>query len=177
MKNTIKRLELLPVFGLTIVVYYGIYWSRTVPRPDHLGFDRYLFADLCALLNAAVAVLLVSGRIAILKKKSELHALLMGSAFVLSFFFLLSYFAHHVLAGETIYPKQESGRGIYLFVLLTHILAAAVTFPMVLITALSAIKKDQHRHKKIARITFPIWLYVSVTGVMVYFMISPFYLR
>jgi putative membrane protein len=99
----------------------------------------------------------------------------MFGAMLLSLLFLVSYIAHHLLSGDTVYGGQGSIRYVYYFILITHIFLAAIILPFILFTSYRALIGEYARHKKIARITWPIWFYVSVTGVIVYLMISPYY--
>ncbi|MFI5135616.1 MAG: DUF420 domain-containing protein, partial [Chitinophagales bacterium] len=96
-------------------------------------------------------------------------------AFILSAIFLISYVVYHSLAPETHFGGEGIIRPIYFFILITHIILAAVIVPLVLITLTRALRKRYDRHKKIARWTFPLWLYVAVTGVIVYLMLRPYY--
>ncbi len=99
----------------------------------------------------------------------------MLSAMVLSCFFLMSYIAHHVLSGDTSYPADAPMRGFYLIILLTHIVLAAVILPFILFSVYRGLSGDYANHKKISRITWPIWFYVAISGVVVYWFISPYY--
>jgi putative membrane protein len=99
----------------------------------------------------------------------------MLAAMGLSVLFLVSYILHHLLAGDTKYPADAPFRGLYFFILITHIFLAAIILPFILFTAYRALTGEIARHKKIARITWPIWFYVAVTGVLVYLMIHPYY--
>jgi len=140
-----------------------------------LGFNVHVFASINAVINSMVSVLLLAGLIAVRKRKLELHRNIMLSAMILSFFFLISYIAHHLLSGDTVYGGQGSIRYFYYFILITHIFLAAIILPFILFTSYRALVGEYSRHKKLARITWPIWFYVSVTGVIVYLMISPYY--
>lgn len=99
----------------------------------------------------------------------------MKSAITLSVLFLVMYVAYHMTSESTVYGGEGAIRYVYYFILITHILLSIIVIPFVLITYVRAISSDFIRHKKIARITFPLWLYVAVTGVIVYLMISPYY--
>jgi putative membrane protein len=140
-----------------------------------LGFNVHLLAKANALINGTVAVLLVAALVAVKKKNFELHKKLMKSAIFLSVIFLVTYIGHHMFAGETEFPKGNSMRGLYLVILSTHIVLAAIILPFILFTAYRALIAEFPAHKKLARYTWPIWFYVAVTGVVVYFMISPYY--
>ena len=105
-----------------------------------------------------------------------LHKKLMMSALVLSILFLVSYIAHHLLAGETKFGGTGIIKVIYLIILFTHIFLAAIILPFILFTAYRALTGNFPEHKRLAKITFPLWLYVAITGPVVYFMISPYYI-
>lgn len=97
------------------------------------------------------------------------------SAIVLSVLFLVSYIAHHLLSGDTKFGGEGTIRLVYFIILITHIFLAAVILPFILFTAYRSLTGEYEKHKKLARYTWPLWLYVSVTGVIVYLMISPYY--
>ena len=154
-----------------------------------LGSDVHIFATINAFVNATIAVVLIAALIAVKKKNYELHKKFMMTALVLSIFFLLSYIAHHLLAGEAKFGDVNhdgivddaeklavgSIRIVYLIILATHIILAAVILPFILFTAYRGLTGEFPAHKKLARITWPLWFYVAVTGPVVYFMISPYY--
>jgi putative membrane protein len=154
-----------------------------------LGFNPHLFAKANAVINSAVAFLLVAGLITIKQKRYALHKMIMINAMVLSVLFLLSYIGHHLLAGETKYGDinhdglvdeaellQAGGlRTLYYIILITHIPLAAIILPFILFTAYRALTGEYEQHKKLTRFTWPVWFYVAVTGVIVYYMISPYY--
>ena len=126
---------------------------------------------LNASLNALAAVLLFAGYIAIRGGNRERHGKLMGAAFTVSMAFLASYLVYHATSEPTRYSREDWTRTVYFVILITHVILAVVNLPMVLRTVWLARKKDWERHKKWARWTFPIWAYVSVTGVVVYWML------
>ncbi len=154
-----------------------------------LGFDVHIFAAINAFVNATIAVVLLAALVAVKKQRYELHKKLMMGALVLSILFLLSYIAHHLLAGEAKYgdsnhdgivdeaEKLAAGamRMVYLIILITHIILAAIILPFILFTAYRGLTSEFTAHKKLAKITWPLWFYVAVTGPIVYFMISPYY--
>lgn len=154
-----------------------------------LGFDVHVFAAFNAFVNATIAVLLVAALLAVKKQNYVLHKKLMMSALILSILFLLSYIAHHLLAGEAKFgdtnhdgivdeaEKMAAGsmRIVYLIILFTHIILAAVILPFILFTAYRGLTSEFPAHKKLAKITWPLWFYVALTGPIVYFMISPYY--
>lgn len=139
------------------------------------GFDIHIFAAVNAVINSIVAVLLISAFIAVRQKKYLLHKRLMLWAMYLSVLFLLSYITHHLLAGDTRFEGEGMIRYVYFFILTTHIFLAAVILPFILFTAYRGLTGDFVKHKKISRYTFPLWLYVAITGPIVYLMISPYY--
>ena len=139
------------------------------------GWDPHVFARINAVLNSAVSVLLVCGFLSAKARNWRVHRGVMLAAIVLSVLFLVSYVAHHLFAGDTPYGGQGPMRTVYYGILVTHILLAGLSLPFILITAYRALGADYARHRRIARRIWPVWLYVSVTGVVVYLMISPYY--
>ncbi len=128
-----------------------------------------------ATINGLTAIILLIAVWAIKNKKRELHEKLMKTAIIFSIIFLIMYMAYHVTSDSTSYGGEGIIKYIYLFVLLTHILLSVIVIPFVLITYVRAITNDFEKHKKIAKFTFPLWLYVAISGVVVYLMISPYY--
>ncbi|MCH2192976.1 DUF420 domain-containing protein [Kordia sp.] len=129
-----------------------------------------------ATINGITAVLLIAAVIAIKNKKIKLHETLMKICIALSVAFLAMYVAYHMTSTSTEFKNPDKLiRGIYFFILISHIVLSIAIIPLVLITYVKALAKRFDKHKKIAKITFPIWLYVAVTGVVVYVMISPYY--
>ena len=127
---------------------------------------------LNAALNGTSAVLLVSGFLAIRRGRRELHMKLMLAALLVASVFLASYVVYHHYHGDTRFEGQGPVRPIYFFVLVTHVLGSMVALPMVLATLFFAATRRFERHRRLARFTFPLWLYVSVTGVLVFFVLS-----
>ncbi len=140
-----------------------------------LGFDPHVFAKINAVINSLVAILLVSGLVAVKQGKYLLHKRIMVTALILSILFLVSYICHHLFTGDTRYGGTGAIRYLYFIILITHIFLAAIILPFILFTAYRALVAEWPKHMKIARVTWPIWFYVSVTGVVVYLMISPYY--
>lgn len=128
-----------------------------------------------ASINAITAVLLVCAVIAIKKGNKKLHEQLNTVAIVCSALFLVMYVAYHMTSNSTPFGGEGAVKYVYYFILITHILLSIVVIPFVLITFMRARLGKFPEHKKIAKITFPLWLYVAVTGVIVYLMISPYY--
>ncbi|MBX9852635.1 MAG: DUF420 domain-containing protein [Cytophagaceae bacterium] len=154
-----------------------------------INFDATALPFLNAILNTATATCLIAGFIFIKKGKQRLHIAAMITAFALSTIFLLSYVAYHSQGYESRFgdinhngvlediEKQEAGglRYVYYIILLTHIVLAAVVVPFVLLSIYFGISRQYKKHTRIVKWTFPIWLYVAITGVLVYLMISPYY--
>jgi len=128
-----------------------------------------------ATINAFTALLLILAVWAIKNKNRKLHERLMKTAIMFSVIFLILYIAYHMTSESTKFEGEGTIKYVYLFILLTHILLSIVVIPFVLITYVRAISNDFERHKKIAKFTFPLWLYVAISGVVVYIMISPYY--
>jgi putative membrane protein len=151
-----------------------VFLSRVKLEVD-LGFDPHLFALINACINGTVSVLLIAGLITAKRRKLLQHQRIMVTAMVLSGIFLVSYICHHLFTGETKFGGEGAIRYVYYIILITHIFLAAIILPFILFTAYRALTVEYARHKKLAKITWPIWLYVSITGVLVYILISPYY--
>jgi putative membrane protein len=169
------KLAKLLIYTVSVVVFLAVVILANVELKVDLGFNVHLFATINAVINSIVAILLLSALIAVKKSKYLLHRNLMSSAIVLSSLFLVSYILHHLLTGDTKFGGVGVIRYCYFFILITHIFLAAIILPFILFTAYRGLVSEWPAHKKIARITWPIWFYVSVTGVIVYLMISPYY--
>jgi len=128
-----------------------------------------------ASTNALTTIILVLAFIAIQNQKIKLHERLMKLAIILSVCFLVMYVAYHMTSDSTKFGGEGFVKYFYYFILLTHIVLSVAVIPFVLITYVRAITNNIEKHKRIAKITFPLWLYVTVTGVLVYIMISPYY--
>lgn len=128
-----------------------------------------------ATINGITAILLIAAVIAIKNGKRRLHENLMKTAIGCSVAFLGMYVAYHMTADSTTFGGEGIIRTIYFFILISHILLSIIIIPFVLVTYVRALAQRFDKHKKLARITFPLWLYVAVTGVIVYLMISPYY--
>ena len=141
----------------------------------NFGIELTLFPKFHAILNSLATVCLVSGFIAIRGRNIQVHKAFMFSAFVLSFIFLVSYVMYHAQAANTHYGGSGALKYIYFFILITHVVLSSVILPFILFTFYRSLTGDFAKHKKLARITLPLWLYVTVTGVLVYLLISPYY--
>ena len=188
-KNDARARWLIGIFSAIVFMVVTILGRYNLAGKVQLPFDVHIFALTNAIINAGVAVFLVAGLLAIRRKKYEVHKKIMLLAMILSVLFLLSYIAHHLLAGETAYGETDgikglsneelaaagSGRTWYLLILLTHIPLAGIGLPFILLAAYRALIGEYARHRKVVRIIWPLWFYVAVTGVIVYLMISPYY--
>ena len=163
------------IYTLSIVVFAAVVILNRYKLQVDLGFDVHLFAKANAIINSIVTVLLLAGLFAAKQKKYELHKKIMLLAIALSVLFLISYIAHHLFAGETKFGGEGINKTIYYMILFSHIPLAAIILPFILFTAYRALTGEYDKHKKLVRITWPVWFYVAVTGVLVYLMISPYY--
>ncbi len=152
---------------LVVVVLFNVKLPNVAP----LNFLPPVYATI----NGLTAVLLIAALVAIKNGKRQVHQRLMQLALVCSVLFLGMYVAYHMTSESTPYGGEGMLRFVYFFILISHILLSIAVIPLVLFTYLRAWNQDFEGHKKLARITFPIWLYVAVTGVVVYLMIAPFY--
>ena len=186
-KNDKQATLLIIVFS--VVVFAAVSFLTQVKLNINLGFNVHIFALANAIINSVIAVLLILALIAVKSKRYFLHKRIMLTALVLSIIFLISYIAHHLLAGEAVYGDANhdgilsdaeklavSGtRTFYLVILLSHIFLAGIILPFILFTAYRALIAEYPKHMKLARITWPLWFYVTITGPLVYWMIHPYY--
>ena len=186
-KNDRKASWLIWIFS--IVIFVAVTALERVTIEVDLGFDPHLFAFVNAAINSVVAVLLLAGLFSARARKFNLHKNIMLIAISLSVIFLVTYVLHHLFAGSTLYgdldknmivddaEKLAAGnmRYVYFFFLSTHILLAGVSLPFILFTAYRALIDERPQHRKIAKITWPLWFYVALTGPIVYWMISKYY--
>jgi putative membrane protein len=160
---------------VSFVVFAAVVILGRVKLNVDAGFDVHIFATINAVINSTVAVLLIAGLITAKNGRYGTHRRIMLSAMVLSIFFLVSYIAHHLLAGETKFGGTGAIRTFYYAILGTHIVLAAIILPFILFTAYRALIGENERHRRLAKITWPIWFYVAITGPIVYLLISPYY--
>jgi putative membrane protein len=172
-KNDKQARLLIGVFSF--VVFAAVVVLGRVKLDVDLGFDIHIFAKINAVINSVIAVLLVAALVAVKNGKYLLHKQIMMGALVLSVLFLVSYIAHHLLSGSTEFGGEGAIRTVYYIILITHIFLAAIILPFILFTAYRGLTAEFTSHKKLARITWPLWFYVAVTGPVVYLMISPYY--
>ena len=186
-KNDKLAYILIGVFS--VVVFVIVTFLSKFTLSVELPFDKHIFALINAMINTAVSILLVAGLIAVKQKKYLLHKSIMMTAMILSVLFLVTYIAHHLLAGEAKFGDANfdgvvddtekavigNTRPFYLILLGTHIVLAATSLPFILWTAYRALTSDFAAHKNLAKKVWPIWFYVAATGPIVYLMIKQYY--
>lgn len=164
-KKTIIALSI--VIPLAVALLFGM--------PKIKGYDTSFLPPIYASINGITAILLVTAVIAIRNGRQLLHERIMKVCIGLSALFLILYLVYHITSESTSFGGVGPVRYVYFFILITHILLSVGVIPLVLFTFVRALSRDFPRHRRLARITFPVWLYVAVTGVIVYLMISPYY--
>ena len=183
-----KKLTIL-VWVLTIVVLGLVALMRSVKIPLPENIDLSALPALHAFLNTLAKFFLIGAIWAIKKRRVNLHRQMIQFALICSLVFLLSYVTYHFTTPATIYGDSDgngilsesekqiagSGRIVYLFILLTHIVLAAVSFPFILMALTYALTNQFSKHKKLTRWVFPVWLYVAITGPLVYLLLKPYY--
>ena len=177
------------IIAFSIIVFIAVTALERVTLNVNLSFDEHIFARINAIINTIVALLLIAGIVTAKKRRYTTHKYIMLIAMTLSVLFLVSYILHHLFAGSTFFgdtdrngivsdaEKAEAGllRYIYFFVLGTHIILAGVSLPYILFTAYRALIGENATHRKLAKVTWPMWFYVAVTGPIVYLLISQYY--
>ena len=164
------------IIALSIILIGAIGVLSGMPGVEDFDlFDVTILPLINAILNSFTFLFLLAALIAILKRNVTVHRRFIYAAFVTTSLFLVTYVAFHYLSSSTSYGGDGFMAGFYYFVLITHIILAAAIVPLALTTVARAWNMENERHKKIARWTMPIWLYVSFTGVLVYILISPYY--
>lgn len=169
-ENT-KQNKLIIVLSVIIPIAVAALFKIRIPGVERLGFLPPIYASI----NALTALLLLWAVVQIKKGNKALHEKLIKTCMVLSVLFLIMYVIYHATADATPYLGEGVSKFIYFFILITHIVLSIVVIPFVLFTYARAANSDFERHKKIAKITFPLWLYVALSGVVVYLMIAPYY--
>ena len=169
--QNLKYKSLIIVVSIVIPLVVLILFNIRITSLPPLTFLPPIYATI----NGITAILLIAALYSIKNKKIKQHELLMKTSIFLSIVFLVMYILYHMTTDPTPYGGEGIIRTVYFFILISHITLSVFIVPMVLVTYVRAISKMFDKHKKIARITFPIWLYIAVTGVIVYLMISPYY--
>ena len=177
------------IIGFSVVVFAAVTALERVTLNVSLGFNPHLLALINAVINSIVAVLLVAGLITAKQRAYQIHKNIMLAAMGLSIIFLITYIAHHLFAGSTLYGDTDKNgivdatevarvgtmRTVYRILLSTHILLAGISLPFILFTAYRALINENAAHRRLAKLTWPLWFYVAVTGPVVYWMISKYY--
>ena len=169
------KLAYLLIFTVSAIVFAAVVILGRYTYEVNLGFDKHIFARINALINTFVALLLLGALYAVKDKRYRTHRKLMLWAIAFSVMFLLSYICHHLFTGDTTYGGTGLVKIVYYGILISHIVLAGLILPFILFTAYRGLTAEYHKHKKLARITWPLWLYVAITGVIVFLMISPYY--
>ena len=171
-KKIFVVITLLSVSVLAFLVWL-IYFKKGAGVNDELSWINTL-PSLNALLNSMTSVFLIAGLVFIKKNMTRWHIRSMLTATACSALFLISYITYHHFHGDTKFVAQGPIRSIYFFILISHILLSAVQVPLILSTLYLGLTKKFEKHRKIAKVTFPIWLYVSVTGVLIFIFLKWF---
>lgn len=161
------------IWGFSTVVFLLVVSLRQIPKPDFRPEFTYLQPLLHAVLNGSVFVLLIAALLAIKSKNIQLHKKYISVAMVFSLVFLLSYVVYHFFSPETKYGGELTT--LYFVVLITHVSLAALSLPFILLAYYRGFLNQVEKHKKLTRFVFPIWLYVALSGVLVYVFLSPYY--
>lgn len=170
-----EKLALRTIYLVSAIVFVAVIVLFNLPRVENPPAWIPLLPKLNAIINGLCSVLLLVSFVMIRKKRVDWHKRLNISAFLLSCLFLVSYIVFHAFGVETRFPADNPQRPFYLFVLLTHIVLAAVVLPLVLLSFYRGLTGQIEAHKKLTRWSMPIWLYVTISGVVVYLLISPHY--
>lgn len=166
------------IWALSVIAIVLIMGINYIPRSTSgtiAGIELTILPMINAVLNGFAFIFLVGALVMIKKKNIKAHRNFIFAAFTATLLFLISYLTYHAMAGSTTFGGEGIVKMIYYFVLISHIILAAALLPLSLITLGKGLNMEVAKHRKIARWTMPIWLYVSVTGVVVYLMISPYY--
>lgn len=169
--NEQKYKKFITIVSIVIPIAVAALFGIKIPNVEPLSFLPPIYATI----NGLTAVLLIGSILAIKNGNRKLHEQLNTTALVFSALFLVMYVAYHMTSESTKFGGEGAIKYVYYFILITHILLSIVVIPFVLFTYMRAKLGQFPQHRKIAKITFPLWLYVAVTGVIVYLMISPYY--
>jgi putative membrane protein len=172
MNNRPATIGVLGILAVSALAVLFLLWLLYVHHPPASFRARFRFLpELNAILNALSAIALSTGFYFIRKREIAKHRAAMLTAFAFSSVFLVSYILNHALHGDTLYPGHSTVRTVYLSILASHIVLSTLGLPLILITFFLSLSGRIAQHRKLARWTFPLWLYVSITGVVVYFML------
>ncbi|WP_222983215.1 DUF420 domain-containing protein [Flagellimonas meishanensis] len=175
MENSLQKAKnfnrWITIVSVAVPLVVVVLFAYKIPNAEPLSFLPPIYASI----NGFTALLLILALVAIKKGKRKVHQRLMNTCIALSVLFLIMYVAYHMTSESTVYGGEGPLKYVYYFILLTHIVLSISVIPLVLITYSKAYLGDFIMHRLWARFTFPIWLYVAITGVLVYLMISPYY--
>lgn len=160
---------------VSVIVFGVVAYIYSLPKAENIPDYIKILPKLNAFINGTCAILLILSLRMIKKKNIQAHKKLNITALVLSALFLVSYIIFHSYGIETRFPADNSLRPLYLIILLTHIILAAIVLPLVFISFYYGLNNKVEKHRKIVRFSYPVWLYVTISGVIVYLMISPYY--
>lgn len=166
-----KNKTLIIIISIALPLAVAILFNVKLPNVEPLNFLPPIYAGI----NSVTVFTLLFAVIAIKKGNRKVHEMLVKTSLALSAVFLIMYVAYHITSDPTKFGGDETTKIIYLIILISHIILSVTIIPLVLITYNRALLQEFDKHKKIARITFPLWLYVAISGVIVYWMISPYY--
>ncbi len=172
-----EKLVFRVVLGISIFVFLLVVLlnKRIFPAPQEIPSFAYFLPKLNAIINGTCFVLLILTLYFVKKRRFDVHKWINITAFFLSALFLISYVVYHYLVPETTFGGTGAAKSIYYFILITHIILAAVVLPLVLLSFYYGLEDNRAKHRKIVRWSYPIWLYVTLTGVLVYLLLSPYY--
>lgn len=176
-EQSVKQRNFTPIIVLlTIIINALVAFLYFMPKYETFSdVDLTILPFMNAVFNSFTFVFLVAALVMIKQKNIKLHKRFILMAFATTTLFLVSYVAYHAMAESTAFGGEGAIRYIYYFILLTHIVFSAVIVPLALVTVARGFNMQVEKHRKIAKWTMPLWLYVSLTGVIVYIMISPYY--
>lgn len=170
-KENKKYNRLIWILSIVIPIAVAALFGIKIPGVERLGFLPPIYATI----NGMTAIILILAVLQIKKGNRKIHERLMKTAIAFSVLFLVLYITYHMTSDSTKFGGEGVLKYVYYFILLTHIILSIVVIPFVLITFVRGMTGQFEKHKRIARITFPLWLYVAISGVVVYLMISPYY--
>ncbi|MCX6186549.1 MAG: DUF420 domain-containing protein [Bacteroidetes bacterium] len=185
-KLVLRFIVALSIFVFLTVVILN---KQFLPKPEVIPSWLYILPMINAIINGSCTILLLASLYFVKQKKIEIHKRINLTAFILSSLFLVCYILYHWLANETKFGDTNhdglvdanesltivSSKSIYYFILISHIVLAAIVLPLILLSFYRGLQLQTEKHRKLVRYSFPIWLYVTITGVVVYLMISPYY--
>jgi putative membrane protein len=175
LKNVSLYKAIISIFIVSVLAFLFLIWLIYFKdTPDEIADWVYKLPALNATFNSLSTILLILGFREIKKKQFDKHMRFMLGAFAMSTLFLVSYVIYHNFVGHTPFPGQGLIRPVYFFILITHIILSAAVVPLILTSFYFAFSGKFKSHRKLSKITFPIWMYVSVTGVMIFFILRAY---